>query len=820
MERIAIMREFLGRLARDARGNTIALMAAALLPLAGLIGGGVDMSRLYLTKTRLQQACDAGALAGRKAMGSGAWTKRSDTGTTGGANSDEAQSENMFNANFASGQYGTGSLTKSFTLLNNDNSAGVINGVASATVPMTIMKVFGMTSRTISVSCNSKMELPNTDVMFVLDVTYSMQCAPSATSDTCSPTTAPNRRIDGLKHAVDCFYEALEKVNTPELCTPDGVGTSDPTATTASTSAQVRIGFVPYGVNVNVGKVLPNSVMADNWTYQSRVPIKPGVEVWSLGAETPASNAITNWGSWSSAPSASTLSNSSNYSSWSNVSGSGNITINGTSYAKAPTGKTNVTCPALNTLSGGTMLAYVDTDSGVGSPTLQSTTNSPATYVGPNNPSQQVLTYSESDSHSVTGYKYVWSGSSCKLQNGTFTGSGYPLTRTGSTTKAITWTLDSNAVTGWTYQPVSHNVSGLKAGGSSWNNSVSLPVSVAQSGPSVTVSGSNTSAQLYYSTNSSVTWDGCIEEAQTWQTSNTDPSNDWNTIPSTAWDMNINLIPSTTLGSPTFSQSGTTFSYGPGSYWGPMLSKTGGSNSTGGAGSNIYGAVWARYTGSTTSNWTQSPVTVNSVANSSQLSQDNYTYMCTTSAARKLQVYNTAGSLTDSSTFIGYVNALDAQDLGTYHDIGMLWGARLLSPTGIFASENASAPTGGAIQRHLIFMTDGNVHTVYNNYNAYGLAFFNRYQTSYDPTCGTTCTSTDNLVNARLSALCTAIKNMNITLWVVSYGSAVNTTTQTRLQNCATNADTVHFVSATNTASLTAQFQTIAAKISELRLTS
>src|SRR3546814_4518348 len=62
---------FLTRLLHNEAGNTLAIVAAAIFPLAGMIGGGLDMSRLYLAKTRLQQACDAGALAGRKAMGSG-----------------------------------------------------------------------------------------------------------------------------------------------------------------------------------------------------------------------------------------------------------------------------------------------------------------------------------------------------------------------------------------------------------------------------------------------------------------------------------------------------------------------------------------------------------------------------------------------------------------------------------------------------------------------------------------------------------------------------------------------------------------------------
>ena len=59
----------LGRLARNRAGNTMALMAASIAPLLALIGGGIDMSRGYLSQVRLQQACDSGVLAARKKLG-------------------------------------------------------------------------------------------------------------------------------------------------------------------------------------------------------------------------------------------------------------------------------------------------------------------------------------------------------------------------------------------------------------------------------------------------------------------------------------------------------------------------------------------------------------------------------------------------------------------------------------------------------------------------------------------------------------------------------------------------------------------------------
>ncbi|WP_416365748.1 TadE/TadG family type IV pilus assembly protein [Sphingomonas aerolata] len=64
-------RGFLGRLARDTKGNVLAIVAAAILPMTAFIGAGLDLSRAYLVRTRLQQACDAGVLAGRRAMGAG-----------------------------------------------------------------------------------------------------------------------------------------------------------------------------------------------------------------------------------------------------------------------------------------------------------------------------------------------------------------------------------------------------------------------------------------------------------------------------------------------------------------------------------------------------------------------------------------------------------------------------------------------------------------------------------------------------------------------------------------------------------------------------
>src|ERR1700749_1014574 len=92
---------FLSRLRRDVRGNTLALMAAMLVPLAALSGSAVDLSRMYAVKTRLQQACDVGALAGRKMM----------TDSSGPLNSEASDAaQNFFTNNFRGGWFKTSAV--------------------------------------------------------------------------------------------------------------------------------------------------------------------------------------------------------------------------------------------------------------------------------------------------------------------------------------------------------------------------------------------------------------------------------------------------------------------------------------------------------------------------------------------------------------------------------------------------------------------------------------------------------------------------------------------------------------------------------------
>lgn len=574
---------FLGSLRRDVRGNTLAMMTMALIPLAGMVGGGVDISRMYIVKTRLQHACDAGALAGRKAMSSGTWTQT----VNGIANYPQKEATEFFNGNYNTAAYGATNVTKNFT-----ENAGKVSGTASATVPMTLMRIFGRTSETLTVQCEAEMRLPNTDVMFVLDTTGSMDDIPSGDSET---------KMAALKSSVKCFYQIIARLDVTDTTCEAG----EPTGGTGN-QVQIRFGFVPYATNVNVGRLLDTSWIADTWDYQTR-----------------QATGNFEWGSWSKDSS-------------------------------------------------------------------QSCSSVPA-------------------SDASAQYRTQGSGRKCYVE------------------KRVPIPI-------WKYASLPVSISGLK-NGSGWNASFTRPIGDGL-------------------TDKTITWDGCIEERKTVQASTYDP------IPGGAKDLDIDALPTDAD-----------------TRWGAALP----------------GLI---YTRRGSGNWDRNTVeTSTSYGN-------NSAYYCPT-PARKMQAW------TDASAFGSYVNSLTPNG-NTYHDIGLLWGARLLSPTGIFKAENQFTPKGAEIERHLIFMTDGDTNAPSTDYNAYGVPWFDQRQTT-----ATTTSALNTQVNERFAGLCTAIKNKKITLWVISFGSVASSTV-TRLTNCAS---TGRYFSASNKVELQKTFKQIADQISQLRLT-
>jgi len=224
----------LARLRDDTRGNTLAIVAASMIPIAGFIGSGLDMSRAYLVKTRLQQACDAGSLAARKSM----------SGTTL-TTADKAEGERYFRYNFPDGTMGTTALASATTVGPNTivlgtDSNNQVTMTATATMPNTIMNLFGFATQEIAATCKAEEFYVNTDVMLVLDTTGSMNCTISDPTSCGQPTEKTGSKMGELRSAVKKLYASLR----PAQEALEGK------------NLRMRIGWVPYAATVNVGKLV------------------------------------------------------------------------------------------------------------------------------------------------------------------------------------------------------------------------------------------------------------------------------------------------------------------------------------------------------------------------------------------------------------------------------------------------------------------------------------------------------------------------------------------------------------------------------------
>lgn len=246
-------RGVLRRLVRDRAGNTLAIVAAALVPLCAMVGSGVDMSRAYMAQNRLRQACDAGALAGRRML-----TGLQVTPAI------QAETTNYFSFNFPQNQFQSDPYTLSITV----PTAGTLAVSTATRIPTTIMKMFGFTTLPISASCQATQDFINTDIMMVFDLSGSMNCAPG-TAGNCGGVEQSGSKIAALRSAATSLYDTLKSAQ-------DQLHDND---------LRMRFGFVNYSSAVNVGDALYRknpSYLVTSWAYQSRWGTEP-VDVTTMG---------------------------------------------------------------------------------------------------------------------------------------------------------------------------------------------------------------------------------------------------------------------------------------------------------------------------------------------------------------------------------------------------------------------------------------------------------------------------------------------------------------------------------------------------------
>ncbi|MBV1916581.1 MAG: pilus assembly protein TadG [Sphingomonadaceae bacterium] len=251
---------------KDCRGNILPIAAGGVLLTVAMVGSAVDLSQAYRANGRLQAACDAAVLAGRKEVSSDGFDQ---------AAADRA--DEYFVANFDAESHQGSEAT--FTPVSEDNGH-TVTGMASVSVDTVLMKIFGMNEFNLTATCQASLGVGNSDVVLVLDTTGSMGSNLSGTSQT---------RIQALRGAVKNFYDTIY-------------------TSTGSTNARVRYGFVPYSSSVNVGRLIHNvnpDYIVDDHTYQSRKAIfETVIDETVVGWEDPVTTTETeydntDYGNWS-----------------------------------------------------------------------------------------------------------------------------------------------------------------------------------------------------------------------------------------------------------------------------------------------------------------------------------------------------------------------------------------------------------------------------------------------------------------------------------------------------------------------------------------
>ena len=147
----------LSRFKRNDRGAIAMIIALSIVPLMVAGGLAVDLSRAYLTKSRLGHALDAAGLA---------------VGSMRTASTDstylETQFNNFFKANYPDSEVG---VTHDLTFVDN---GGIITVTGKATVDTVFMSIVGIDTVTVASSAEIEVETNGLELVMVLDNTGSM----------------------------------------------------------------------------------------------------------------------------------------------------------------------------------------------------------------------------------------------------------------------------------------------------------------------------------------------------------------------------------------------------------------------------------------------------------------------------------------------------------------------------------------------------------------------------------------------------------------------------------------------------------------------
>lgn len=299
----------------------------------------------------------------------------------------------------------------------------------------------------------------------------------------------------------------------------------------------------------------------------------------------------------------------------------------------------------------------------------------------------------------------------------------------------------------WHYGPTAIDVSGIKD-----NN----PTKVIKGGKVTVAMGGDPDDPDKFD----AWFKGCIEERKTYEIT------DYSNVDLTrAMDLDLDRVPDPT---------------NPDTQWKPMLPDI----------SWIHSLTWSNW-----SSWPYTPAGDDSDQDFINAGPEGYS-SCP-AQARKLAEMT-------ASEVSSYVNSLVATG-NTYHDIGMIWGGRLISPTGLFAAENADV-NGQSTNRNLIFLTDGETAPNELSYSSYGIEPLDQRRWSRSSSMTQT-----QVVENRFTYACKEVKKRNVTVWVISFGISLTPL----LSDCAGPG---HAFAAANATQLSQAFSEIAKAMGDLRV--
>ena len=470
------------RLLHDQTANVLVITAAAVIPMIIMAGSAIDVSRIYLAKSRLQAACDSGVLAGRKAMTTVTYTSAAQT-----------RAEAMFNFNYEAADYrATGTDFDASA-----DAEGRLSGEAVTTIPMLVMDMVGYEETEIEVTCSADIQVPNIDIVFVLDVTGSMD-----------ETIGGVRKIDSLKSATISFYDSIAA------------------SMVGNTRSRVRYGFVPYSQVVNGSELFVSSPNFDDLGQLSTS---------HLIANNPIQSRVANFttpvtGGWIVDPNATPAFFEQRFASG---TGSTAVASRLPDVAASPTGTvmSNNDCEQYSS----NLSFSIDN-----STNLQVWFPTRTSWPGDAGIGNSVLFKPEGSStwqstEPTTGTSYTRAtfarvSSTWTDNNGAQTGNYKTCTRRVTHTRYIR--QQGFRFTNWTYQPVTLNVPNYRS-----NTPLTYVSSIDTATAVVPTSGSYDMVQLAQQTNmtglttSTTTWNGCLIERPT------TPATSFAPIPAAATDL-------------------------------------------------------------------------------------------------------------------------------------------------------------------------------------------------------------------------------------------------------------------------------------------